>query len=96
MLLLFVRFGFTFLVLMKSASRRFGTFLKRQAFRDQMKEVVEKYSGLSLNLAAGADPETMIDQVTMAMEAVYASWDFAAGQVKIVQHRSLLSLVALM
>jgi len=55
---------------------------------DEMKLIVEKYKEIVRESGGGRTiPETMLDQVIMAMEAVYASWDSPMAKEYRARHR---------
>ncbi len=66
----------------------FNMYTKDKVSGERMKQVVEQYKEVIGKHGGGKQiPETMIDQVIMAMEAVYASWDSPNAKEYRQRHR---------
>ena len=64
----------------------FDVYSKDKVSGERMKEVVDLYKGV-VHAAGKSIPNSMIDQVLVAMEAVYASWDSPGAKLYREQHR---------
>jgi len=66
----------------------FNVYDKDSLSGEEMKQVVERYKRVVQEHGHGRQiPEQMIDQVMMAIDAVYASWDSAEAQEYRLRHR---------